>query len=77
VRIFIDWSFPNKDSAGQAVGITGHEYDWDYADFYTISLAQSLVAGENYTLFIPYSGTMSDVDNGLWHGSYIGDEGVE
>ncbi|CAG0923104.1 unnamed protein product [Notodromas monacha] len=46
-----------RDESGTSVGIDRHEYEWDYAKFQTIFLTESLVAGHDYRLTIPYSGT--------------------
>ncbi|CAG0919573.1 unnamed protein product [Notodromas monacha] len=62
-----------KDESGTSVGIDRHEYDWDYTEFQTIFLTESLVAGQNYRLTIPYSGEMVTYPSGLWYGSYVGD----
>ena len=66
-----------KDADGNPLGVVSHDYDWSYAEFQTIVLEESLAPGANYTLTMPYSGSMVTYPAGLWYGGYSGDNGVE
>ncbi|KAL0882640.1 hypothetical protein ABMA27_001075 [Loxostege sticticalis] len=47
--------------------------------FLRINLAENLVQGQNYTLFIDYTSTMNEgpMKRGIWKGSYIDDDNQE
>jgi hypothetical protein len=59
-----------QDINFNSVAIERHEYDWEYADFYTIHLAEELpptTDGRFYILNIPFHGVMSEDRAGVWY----------
>ncbi|KAJ8889455.1 hypothetical protein PR048_008954 [Dryococelus australis] len=60
--------------SGQGVRVLGHEYD-QLHHFHHINLNSSLDVGEQYDVYIKYSGHLRDDMQGLFRSSYVDSDG--